>query len=141
VFLRGSGCAPLFVINEDGASSNTSIFQDIVAPRLERFHFAMIENPGVEPLRFAAGMTLQAKRQAFARSETECSNVYRVNQTKGARVNDVLTALSAFAGQAWVQQSSRHRRDPASREDGECRCAVFQRWPNSILWSSRWSGR
>jgi len=104
VFVRGSGCAPLFVINEDGASSNTSIFQNIVAPRLERFHFAMIENPGIEPLRFAAGMTLQAKRQAFARSETECSNVYRVNQTKGARVNDVLTALSAFAGQAWVQQ-------------------------------------
>ena len=104
VLLRGSGCAPLFVVNDDGTSSDTSIFQDVIAPRLDRFHFAMIENPGVEPLRFAAGMSLQAKKDAFARSETDCSLAYRANQTKSARVDDAVTVLTALAGQAWVQR-------------------------------------
>lgn len=103
VFLRGSGCAPLFVINNDGTSSDTSIFQDVVAPRLAGFHFAMIENPGIKPLRFAPGMTQQAKKEAFSRSDSDCSAEYRMNQTKDARVTDVLTVLNAVAGQPWVQ--------------------------------------
>jgi pimeloyl-ACP methyl ester carboxylesterase len=105
VFLRGSGCAPLFVVNDDGTSSETSIFQDIVEPRRERFHFALIENPGIEPLRFAAGMSLQEKKQAFARSEDDCGGVYRANQTKSARVSDVLAVLNALAGQTWIQRT------------------------------------
>jgi len=104
VLLRGSGCAPLFVVNDDGTSNDTSLFQDVIAPRLDRFHFAMIENPGVEPLRFAARMSLQAKKDAFARSETDCSPLYRANQTKGARVDDAVAVLNALAGQPWVQR-------------------------------------
>ena len=103
VLLRGSGCTPLFVIDDDGASSDTSIFQGIVGPRSERFHFIMVESPGVEPLRFPAGMSPQEKKQAFAASASDCSSLYRSNQTKDARVDDVMAVLSALAGQPWIR--------------------------------------
>ena len=61
IFLQGSGCAPLMTVDADVTFSDTSLFQDLIAPRLNTMHVAMIDKRGVEPLRFSAGMTQQAK--------------------------------------------------------------------------------
>jgi pimeloyl-ACP methyl ester carboxylesterase len=103
ILLHGSGCAPLMTIAADGALHDTSLFQDLIAPRLKRLHFVMIEKRGIDPLRFAPGMTQREKESAFERAERECSTEYMQHVTKQERVQDVLSVLRVLVVQPWTR--------------------------------------
>ena len=102
ILLQGSGCSPLFTIDGDGTYHPTSLFQDIVPVERRRVHFAMIEKPGVSPLKFAAGMSREEKKSIFERAALRCSRDFYANATKTVRVDDVRTVMTALAGQPWV---------------------------------------
>lgn len=104
ILVQGSGCAPLMTIDPSGTLHDTSLFQDLIAPRLSRLHFAMVEKRGVRPLQFAANMTRQAQLSAFERAARECSGEYLQNVTKRARVDDLLATVRALTAQAWARQ-------------------------------------
>lgn len=105
VMVQGSGCVPLFTIDGDGVFSGTSIFEDFVAARSERFHFAMLEKQGVAPLQFTLGMKHEEKLALFRQVERGgCSAAYFENETKRVRVEDVAALIRALRGQPWVQQ-------------------------------------
>jgi hypothetical protein len=104
ILVQGSGCAPLMTIDAIGTFHDTSLFQDLIAPRLSRLHFAMVEKRGVRPLRFTAEMTQQDKVNAFERAARECSTEYLQNVIKRARVDDVLATAKALTGQPWARQ-------------------------------------
>jgi dienelactone hydrolase len=101
--LQGSGCAPAFTVTADGRFDSTSLFQDVVARELSRVHFAMVEKPGVAPVRFTAGMTHQQMVQAFERAGKECTPAFFENATRSVRVNDVLAAIAAVSSQPWAR--------------------------------------
>jgi pimeloyl-ACP methyl ester carboxylesterase len=100
--LQGSGCGPSFTIDEHGTYHSTSLFQDVVAAASRRVHFAVIEKPGVAPFKFDAAMTQEEKRRAFERARFRCSQEFFENETKTVRVDDVLVAMTALAGQPWA---------------------------------------
>jgi dienelactone hydrolase len=104
VLLQGSGCVPSFTIDTDDVLHSTSLFEDLVTARLERFHFASVEKRGVTALQFAAGMTVEQKQQAFARAERECSAEFVDHETKDARVEDILALIRAVSGEPWARQ-------------------------------------
>jgi pimeloyl-ACP methyl ester carboxylesterase len=92
-------------IDADGTFHDTSLFQDLIAPRLSRVHVALVEKRGIDALRFSVEMTRQDKVSAFERASRACSAEYLRNATKQARVEDVLATLNALAGQPWVRQT------------------------------------
>jgi pimeloyl-ACP methyl ester carboxylesterase len=105
ILLQGSGCTPLMTVDASGTFRDTSLFQDLIAPRLSRAHFAVIEKRGVGAVRFSAQMTQQDKVSAFERASRPCSADYLRNATKQARVEDVLAAINALARQPWVRRT------------------------------------
>ncbi len=102
ILLQGSGCSPLFTIDGDGTYHSTSLFQDIVPVESRRVHFAMIEKPGVSPLKFAPGMSRDDKVELFESLHFRCSRDFYANATKTVRVDDVRAVMTALAGQPWV---------------------------------------
>ena len=104
ILIQGSGCAPLMTADADDTFHDTSLFQDLIAPRLNRLHFVMIEKRGIAPLRFSPGMSQQDKVNAFERAERQCSPEYLHNVTKRARVADTTATVRALAGQPWARQ-------------------------------------
>jgi surfactin synthase thioesterase subunit len=102
ILLQGSGCLPLFTIDGDGTYHPTSLFQDVVPVESRRVHFAMIEKPGVSPLKFAAGMSREEKLGIFESAALRCTRDFVDHETKTVRVDDVRTVMSALAGQPWV---------------------------------------
>jgi pimeloyl-ACP methyl ester carboxylesterase len=104
LFIHGSGCAPLVTVDPDGRIHDTTLIQDLIPPRLDRLHFAIVEKRGVAPLGFSAGMSHGDKSKAFERAEQECTTEYLQNVTKQARVEDVAATLRALARQPWVSQ-------------------------------------
>jgi pimeloyl-ACP methyl ester carboxylesterase len=102
VLFQGSGCTPLFTIAADGSHYGTAIFEDLIAPRQSRFHFVMVEKRGVTPLRFTSGMTEEDQRRAFSQVEANCSDTYRKNATKTARVDDAASVVAALRRQPWA---------------------------------------
>jgi pimeloyl-ACP methyl ester carboxylesterase len=102
ILLQGSGCWPLFTIDGDGSYHPTSLFQDIVPVETRRVHFAMIEKPGVSPLKFAAGMSQEDKVALFESLPHRCSRDFYASATKTVRVDDVRAVMKALAGQPWV---------------------------------------
>jgi pimeloyl-ACP methyl ester carboxylesterase len=104
IFIHGSGCNPLITVEADGSLNDTSLFQDLVRPRLERFHFALVEKRGVEPLRFSPGMTRKQKVDAFEQAGRKCSGEYVQNVTKPSRVNDVVELVRALGSVPWARE-------------------------------------
>jgi hypothetical protein len=104
VLLHGASCTPEFTVDVDGTFHETSIFQDAIAPSLNRVHFAVVERQGVEPLVFAAGSTQAEKRKAFERAEQECTAEYFQTVTKPIRVGDAIAAIRALRQQSWVRE-------------------------------------
>jgi hypothetical protein len=104
ILIHGSGCAPLMTVDPDGSLHDTSLFQDLVVPRVSRFHFAMVDKRGVTPLRFPAGATREVETTAFERASRQCSAEYLQNVTKHGRVADVSAALRALERQPWVRE-------------------------------------
>jgi len=104
ILVHGSGCAPLMTVGADGTFRDTSLFQDLIAPRLSGLHFVMVEKRGVAALRFPADMTQQDKASAFERAQRECSADYLQNVTKQARVDDVLATVRTLGAQPWARQ-------------------------------------
>ena len=104
LLIQGSGCTPLVTVEADGTIHDTTLFQDLIRPRLDRLHFALVEKRGVEPLRFSEGMSRSDKEKAFERAERACGTEYLQNATKQARVEDVAATIKTLAGQSWVRQ-------------------------------------
>jgi pimeloyl-ACP methyl ester carboxylesterase len=104
LLIQGSGCIPLVTVNADGTIHDTTLFQDLIGPRLERLHFALVEKRGIEPLRFSEGMSRSDKQKAFDRAERECGAEYLQNATKQARVEDVAATIGVLASQPWARQ-------------------------------------
>ena len=103
ILLQGSGCSPLFTINgDDGTYHPTSLFQDLIPVESRRVHFAMIEKPGVQPMKFAAGMSKAEKEWQFESAALRCTRDFVDHETKTARVDDVRTVMTALARQPWV---------------------------------------
>ena len=102
--LHGSGCAPLMTVQPENTYRTTSIFQDAITPELMRVHFVMVEQQGVEPLRFSPSMTQEQKLEAFERTERECTTEFFENKTKNVRVDDALAAMEAVAMEPWARQ-------------------------------------
>ena len=100
--LQGSGCGPSFTVDGDGTYHPTSLFQDVVAAASRRVHFAVVEKPGVAPLKFDAAMTKEEKRRAFGLAGVRCSQEFFEHETKTVRVDDVRVAMTALAGQPWA---------------------------------------
>lgn len=100
--LQGSGCGPSFTVDGHGTYHPTSLFQDVVAAASRRVHFAVVEKPGVAPLKFDAAMTQEEKRRAFELAGFRCSQEFFENATKTVRVDDVRVAMTALAGQPWA---------------------------------------
>jgi pimeloyl-ACP methyl ester carboxylesterase len=100
--LQGSGCAPLFTVEADGTYHTTSLFQDVVTREAPRVHFAMVEKPGVTPLKFTAGMNHEQKLKAFQDASAHCSSAFFDGATKQVRVESVRTVMAFLARQAWV---------------------------------------
>jgi pimeloyl-ACP methyl ester carboxylesterase len=65
-------------------------------------HFAVVEKPGVAPLKFDAAMNQQEKLRAFELAGVRCSQEFFENATKTVRVDDVRLAMTALAGQPWA---------------------------------------
>jgi pimeloyl-ACP methyl ester carboxylesterase len=91
-------------VDADGTFHDTSLFQDLVRPRLNRLHFAIVEKRGIEPLRFSAEMSQRDKLDAFERAGRECSTEYVRDLTKQGRVDDVVATVRALAHQPWARQ-------------------------------------
>jgi hypothetical protein len=105
ILLQGSGCLPLFTISENGTHHETTLFQDAIRSQANRVHVALIEKRGVEPLRFAPGMSEQAQRAAFqAVMDGKCSDAYYAQETKAARVSDVIAVVKALAPETWTRE-------------------------------------
>ena len=100
--LQGSACYPLFTVEADDSYRPTIVFQDALAPALNRVHLAMIEHPGVERVRFSSGMTQAQKEELFERTGRDCSTEYLKNRVKRVRVEDVVGALEAVASEPWA---------------------------------------
>ena len=66
ILIHGSGCGAVMTVEPDGTHHDTTLFQDAIAARLDRFHFAIVEKRGVEPLRFSPEMTLLRNKRHFA---------------------------------------------------------------------------
>jgi surfactin synthase thioesterase subunit len=104
LLLQGSGCAPLMTAEPDGTLEDSSLFQDLVGPRLNALHFALIEKRGIPPLRFSGDMSQQAKTSAFKEAEEHCTADYLRNATKQTRVEDVVETMHALTRQPWARQ-------------------------------------
>jgi pimeloyl-ACP methyl ester carboxylesterase len=102
LLLQGSGCGPSFTVDGDGTQHSTSLFQDVVAPARRRVHFAVVEKPGVAPLRFDAAMNQEERRRQFERASVRCSQEFFQKATKTVRVEDVRLAMAALARQRWA---------------------------------------
>jgi len=102
ILIPGSGCAPLVTIEPDGSIHDTTLFADIVAPRLDRLHFAIVAKRGVDPLVFPAGLTEEDKEAAFRHAEKTCSAEYFESLTKEARVSDVVATAQALSAEPWA---------------------------------------
>ena len=100
--LQGSGCAPSFTVDGDGGDHPTSLFQDVVAAASQRVHFAVVEKPGVAPLKFDAAMNQEEMGRAFATAGFRCTREFFENATKPVRVDDVRVAMTALASQPWT---------------------------------------
>lgn len=100
--LQGSGCAPSFTVDEHGTYRSTSLFQDVVAAASRRVHFAVVEKPGVAPLKFAAGLNREEKSRLFDLASFPCAREFVENATKSVRVDDVRAAMTALAREPWV---------------------------------------
>jgi pimeloyl-ACP methyl ester carboxylesterase len=101
--LQGSGCSPAFTVDASGRFDTTSLFQDGLVHESNRVHVAVVEKPGVTPVRFTANMTHAQQRQAFERAGHECTPDFYQNATKPVRVADVLDAIAAVSAQPWAQ--------------------------------------
>jgi pimeloyl-ACP methyl ester carboxylesterase len=101
--LQGSGCSPAFTVEASGRFDTTSLFQDVLVPDSNRVHFAVVEKPGVTPVRFTASMTHEQQLQTFERAGKECTPEFYKNATKPVRVSDVLAAIAAVSAQPWAQ--------------------------------------
>lgn len=101
--LQGSGCSPAFTVEAGGRLDTTSLFQDVLERDTSRVHFAIVEKPGVAPVRFTPTMTHDQQLQAFERAGTECTPEFYKNATKPVRVADVLNAISAVSAQPWAR--------------------------------------
>lgn len=88
----------------DGSFHDTSLFQDLVAPRLTSLHFVMVEKRGVEPIRFSATMTQRDKIDAFERATRSCSPEYMQNVTKQSRVADIVATVVGLSHEPWARQ-------------------------------------
>lgn len=104
ILIQGSGCAPLMTQDPDGSFHDTSLFQDLVAPRLNSLHFVMVEKRGVEPIRFSAAMTQRDRIDAFERATRSCSPEYIHNVTKQSRVDDIVATAVWLTHQPWARQ-------------------------------------
>jgi hypothetical protein len=104
IMLQGSGCTPLFTVDGDGTFHGTTIFEDLIAPRLKSLHFVLVEKQGVAPLRFAETMTHAEKVREFERAERECTGPYLAHATKDVRSDDVMAVIQAIASSQWAQQ-------------------------------------
>jgi hypothetical protein len=104
ILIPGSGCAPLVTVDPDGTLHDTTLFQDLIAPRLRRLHFAIVEKRGVDPLRFSEGMSQRDKLNDFSRAGRDCSSTYLKNVTKHTRVEDIAVTVRALARQPWARQ-------------------------------------
>jgi pimeloyl-ACP methyl ester carboxylesterase len=102
LLIQGSGCLPLVTVEADGTLHDTTLFQDLIQPRLEKLHFAAVEKRGVGPLRFSAEMTHQDKVDAFERAQRECSTEFLRHATKQNRVEAILATIDALARQRWA---------------------------------------
>lgn len=100
--LHGSACYPLFTVDADDSYHPTMVFQDALESAGDRVHLVMVEQPGVEPLRFSPGMTSAQKGDLFERTGRECTPDYLSNRRKQVRVEDVVTTLGAVAGEPWA---------------------------------------
>ncbi|HUE84576.1 MAG TPA: alpha/beta hydrolase [Vicinamibacterales bacterium] len=100
--LQGSGCIPSFTVDADGTYHPTSLFQDVVATGSRRVHFALVEKPGVAPLKFDAAMNQEEKLRAFELAGFRCSQEFFESATKTVRVDDVRVAMTALASQPWA---------------------------------------
>lgn len=101
--LQGSGCSPAFTVEGGGRFDTTSVFQDVLERESSRVHFAIVEKPGVTPVRFTATMTREQQLQAFERAGSECTPEFYKNATKPVRVSDVLSAIAAVSTQPWAR--------------------------------------
>ena len=101
--LQGSGCSPAFTVEASGRFDTTSLFQDVLVRESNRVHFAVVEKPGVTPVRFTASMTHEQQLQAFERAGNECTPEFYKNATKPVRVADVLEAIAAVSAQPWAR--------------------------------------
>jgi hypothetical protein len=104
ILIQGSGCAPLMTQDPDGSFHDTSLFQDLVASRLNALHFVMVEKRGVEPIRFSAAMTQRDRIDAFERATRSCSAEYMHNVTKQSRVDDIVATAVGLTHQPWARQ-------------------------------------
>jgi pimeloyl-ACP methyl ester carboxylesterase len=80
----------------------TSLFQDVVAAASRRVHFAVIEKPGIAPLKFDSAMNQEEKRRAFDLAGFRCNQEFFEHATKTVRVDDVRVAMAALARQRWA---------------------------------------
>ena len=101
--LQGSGCSPAFTVEASGRFDTTSLFQDVLVRESNRVHLAVVEKPGVTPVRFTASMTHEQQLQAFERAGNECTPEFYKNATKPVRVADVLDAIAAVSAQPWAR--------------------------------------
>jgi pimeloyl-ACP methyl ester carboxylesterase len=104
ILIHGSGCGPVMTVGADGTYRDTTLFQDVIAARLDRLHFAIVEKRGVEPLRFSPEMTLPQKQAAFRDRERRCSPDYLQSVTKQNRVDDVGAAVVALGQEPWARE-------------------------------------
>jgi pimeloyl-ACP methyl ester carboxylesterase len=104
ILIHGSGCAPLMTQDPDGSFHDTSLFQDLVAPRLSALHFVMVDKRGVEPVRFSAAMTQRDRINAFEEAGRSCSAEYIQNVTKQSRVADIIATTVALEHQPWARE-------------------------------------
>jgi pimeloyl-ACP methyl ester carboxylesterase len=101
--LQGSGCTPAFTVGASGRFDTTILFQDVLVRESHRVHFAVVEKPGVMPVRFTASMTHEQQVQAFERAGYACTPEFYKNATKPVRVADVLEAIAAVSAQPWAR--------------------------------------
>lgn len=104
VLVHGSGCAPVMTVDGAGAFRDTTLFQDVVTTHRQRFHFAIVEKRGVEPLRLSAGVTRDERVAAFERVQRPCSAQFDREVTKAARVDDVSTVAEVLSRESWVDR-------------------------------------
>lgn len=104
VLLQGSGCLPLFTVDDTGGFHGTSIFEDVVRARSHQFHFVLVEKQGVTSLEFPKDMTREQQRARFkAVEDGDCSADYFAHETRTRRVEDAEAIVEALTHEAWVQ--------------------------------------